>query len=139
MTAIALSVSEGDVEVVTLGGPVIPNVVLEVLRPNLGSRIVGENSLDDVLVLKLMVVCMFQEVDTICEVGQSYLIRDEEFRLALLEMLFNLLEAAWQLLSNVCYEMLVFLFISVQEWNLELGGLGEPSILRVNEHIDLVR
>ena len=123
---------------VALSGPVIPNVVLEVLHPNLSSRIVREDGLDDVLVLKLMVVCMLQEVDTISEIGQSYLIRDEEFCLALLEMIFNLLEAGWQLLSNICYEMLVFLLICVQKWNLEFGGLGEPSILRVNEHIDLV-
>ena len=123
---------------VALGGPVIPDVVLEVLHPDLCSWIVRENCLNDVLMLKFVVVCMFQQVDTIREVGQSNVVSAQEFCLVLFKMILYFLQAGWQLLSNINHEMLVFLFVGIKKWYLEFSGFCEPSILGVDEHINLV-
>ena len=87
--------------VVTVLDPVFPHVVLEVLGPRVCFWIVREHGLHDVLMLELMVIHMLQDMHAVTEVSEGNVIGAKEFRLVLLKVLLDLLEASWQLLGNV--------------------------------------
>ena len=125
--------------VIAVLGPVLPNIILEVFGPLLCSWVVGEDSFDNMLMLKLMVISMFENMDTICKVSKGYMISTQKLRFVLLKMLFNFFQVTWEQSCDVGDEMLIFLFVGVEDRHLEFGGLNKPGILRVNKQINLVR
>ena len=83
--------------IITILTPVSPDIVLEILGPSLCSWIICQEHPDDVLNLTLVIICMPQNMASICKIGQSYLISAQKLCLIFFKSLLYLLQPIWQL------------------------------------------